>query len=164
MILIERPGWGAAGGRGPIIAGRSVPWVVVHHTGDSRIVAGSALSHEKAIIRRIESDHVLGRGWQGIGYNFLVTPNGHVFEGRGWGHMGAHAPGKNDESVGVCFTMNGDEGPLTPAAIEAFRELVAHGVEHHHLADGYEVVGHRDVRATECPGAKVYAQLEELRP
>jgi N-acetylmuramoyl-L-alanine amidase len=38
--------------------------------------------------------------WDDIGYNFIVGEDGNVYEGRGWGIVGAHAPGFNSYSLG----------------------------------------------------------------
>jgi hypothetical protein len=42
------------------------------------------------------------RGWQDIGYNFLIGGDGNVYEGRGWGIWGAHVPRYNSKSIGIC--------------------------------------------------------------
>ena len=39
-------------------------------------------------------------GWSDIGYNFLVGEDGNIYEGRGWGKVGAHARGHNSDSIG----------------------------------------------------------------
>lgn len=38
--------------------------------------------------------------------SFLVGGDGTVYEGRGWGVVGAHAKGNNHDSVGVAFMGN----------------------------------------------------------
>lgn len=43
------------------------------------------------------------RGWDDIGYSFLIGEDGRVYEGRGWDRVGAHAPQYNHVSIGVCF-------------------------------------------------------------
>ncbi len=39
-------------------------------------------------------------------FSFLVGGDGTVFEGRGWGVVGAHAKGNNHDSVGIAFMGN----------------------------------------------------------
>lgn len=39
-------------------------------------------------------------GYDDIGYNFLISTDGIVYEGRGWGVVGAHAVGYNKVSCG----------------------------------------------------------------
>lgn len=42
------------------------------------------------------------RQWFDIGYNFVIGEDGNVYEGRGWDYVGAHAPGYNTQSIGIC--------------------------------------------------------------
>lgn len=48
-------------------------------------------------------------------FSFLVDQTGVVYEGRGWGIVGAHAKIHNDNSVGVAFmgNFNGESTNLT---------------------------------------------------
>lgn len=164
MIIVTRKDWGAAGGRGRIIP-IPVPWVVVHHTTNPAFACGAALSDECAIVRGIERHHVIEEEWAGIGYQWLIAvPSGHVFEGRGWGSEGAHCPGHNRDSVAIAFIADGRSDDLSPAAIESARSLIALGIAEGHIARDFELIGHRDARATECPGDRIYSRLQELRP
>lgn len=38
--------------------------------------------------------------------SFLVAADGVVFEGRGWGVVGAHTKGSNQDSLGIAFMGN----------------------------------------------------------
>ena len=77
---------------------------IVHHTAGSNSYRPS---QSAAIVRAIEIYHVLGNGWNDIGYNFLVDKYGQIFEGRYGGIernvVGAHAQGFNTGSVGVAL-------------------------------------------------------------
>jgi N-acetylmuramoyl-L-alanine amidase len=42
-------------------------------------------------------------GWADIGYNWLIGEDGNTYEGRGWDNQGAHSPGFNSVSQGICF-------------------------------------------------------------
>lgn len=163
LVMIGRSEWGATGSRGALIPEpRSV--VMIHHTA-TELPAGASLAQEADHIRRVDRFHVVDRGWLGIGYNFLITRNGHVFEGRGWTHVGAHAGTRamNQTMVGVAFVGNGEELGLTEAQRAAFAGLVQDGVALGYLEEELELIGHRDRRATECPGDFIHAELEDLR-
>lgn len=41
-----------------------------------------------------------------ICFRFLVGGDGNVYEGRGWNKTGAHSPGYNDISIGICLIGN----------------------------------------------------------
>jgi N-acetylmuramoyl-L-alanine amidase len=43
------------------------------------------------------------RGWKGIGYHFLICPNGKLEVGRLLDEIGAHAEGYNKDSIGICL-------------------------------------------------------------
>lgn len=43
------------------------------------------------------------RGWQGIGYHFVIYRDGSVHRGRPIGQAGAHCAGHNAHSIGVCY-------------------------------------------------------------
>lgn len=48
----------------------------------------------------------------------------------------------------------------TPAALQALQDLLSCSVEEKHLKEDYKLVGHRQLRATESPGATLQAIIE----
>lgn len=163
MIVLSRDEWSARkkqGGPVPVQLGL----VVVHHFWKPHVDAGVPLSREVDIMQGVQRFHVEDQGWADIGYNWIIFQSGHVYEGRGWGRAGAHTKGQNSKSVGICFAINGDEFYLTPAAIEACRELLAEGVELGFIARNFQIKGHRDYAEKSCPGRLVYPILDSLRP
>ncbi|GFO44102.1 hypothetical protein PoB_007060700 [Plakobranchus ocellatus] len=57
-----------------------------------------------AAVRSFQDFHMDTRGWDDIGYSFLIGGEGTVFEGRGWDRVGAHTKGHN--SVGLGRYLN----------------------------------------------------------
>ena len=57
----------------------------------------------------IHSIHSVGRlcsqGWSDIGYSFLIGGDGRVYEGRGWGRVGAHTYGYNSRAYGIRYQL-----------------------------------------------------------
>ena len=109
-------------------------------------------------VRGIQRFHKEDRKWADIAYNLLVCPHGYVFEGRGVGVRSA-ANGStqtNDDWYAVCylggeldgFTENGKAG--FTYAVQLLRRAGA----------GPKVNGHRDHKATSCPGPSIYAWLQ----
>ena len=79
--------------------------IVVHHS------AGQTSSSDfAAVVRSYWDYHVNSRGWADIGYNWLVDPNGVVYEGRGDRIRGAHSPCMNAIATGICFIGNYEGG------------------------------------------------------
>lgn len=109
-------------------------------------------------VRGIQDFHKNTRGWADIAYNAVVCPHGYVFEGRGPGVTSA-ANGNattNGAWYAVCY-LGGVGDPFTDEGkqgmVEAVRWLRREGA-------GPKVNGHRDHKATECPGDAIYAWLK----
>lgn len=61
-------------------------------------------------------------GWSGVGYNWIVDLDGTIYEGRGWGLVGAHCPGHNTSGIGIYVAIGGAQKP-TDAALRSVRDL-----------------------------------------
>jgi hypothetical protein len=121
---------------------------------------------DKVTAAWIHGIHISERGWSGIGYHYLIHPNGDIERGRPRWAVGAHDEGENSDSLGVCVVYT--DRP-TEAALSSLAGLLAD------LSDIYgqlpdtpgTVDGHRDNEPpetpTECPGDVLYAMLPEIR-
>lgn len=163
MILVTREEWGARHGVGAVRAHTARARVVVHHSGEEYDYDPGDAEAWAALVRRIERYHVEKRDRIGISYSHLIDPYGRVYVGRGH-NVGAHTPGLNATSYGVCFLGDFTKEVPTAEALAAFRVLVAHLVEEGHLTGGAVVSGHRDHRATDCPGWALHGILHTLQP
>lgn len=137
--------------------------VVVHHTAGTNNYSQAQVP---AIMRGIYAFHVKDRGWNDIGYNFLVDKWGRVWEGRAGGTSaavsGAHASGFNGVTMGI--SVMGDYRQVQPsgASVDAITRVIAwkssvHGFNPQgsfwHQGKTYRaIVGHREVGSTSCPG------------
>lgn len=146
----------------------------VHHTDGSNTYTAAQVP---AILRGIYAFHVNGRGWDDIGYNFLVDRFGRTWEGRFGGVdkavIGAHTLNYNSSSFGV--SVMGTFTSLVPnAAIKtALVNLIAWKLSLSGLTVPATVVvngkafsrisGHRDANPTSCPGQQLYNALGEIR-
>jgi peptidoglycan recognition protein len=161
MRITYRETWGARYGRGAILT-ETPGQVIIHHWGSPHVAYDVPIATERALLRGVESHHVEVNGWSGIGYNWVVMPSGRVYEGRGWLRQGAHTPGWNDRSVGVAVAMDGEHNKPTDEAIGAIRYLIRVGIDGGALASHPGISGHRDHRATICPGKHLYRRIPEL--
>ena len=162
----------------------AVRLVIVHHTATPNDYTPDEAA---AIVRGIDVFHVRSRGWDDIGYNFLVDRFGRVYEGRYGGMtrnvIGAHALGFNTGSVGIALIGNFTTAKPTTAAIRSLERLIAWRLDLAHVdpvstltyvSNGSEkwrsgvkvklraVSGHRDTGSTTCPGNQLYAQLDRI--
>ncbi len=179
--VVVRAGWGCGTECAPRAAPvfSAVSHLVVHHSAGANEVRDWA-----AVIRSIWILHVQGNGWNDIGYNYLIDPNGVIYEGRagGDGVIGAHFSGVNTGTMGVCMVGTYSTIAPRPAAVESLRRLLGWQAARWkldasgqtlHGASGLTlnvISGHRDAGlssrasgATECPGNGLYNYLPGLR-
>lgn len=143
-----------------ILSVTPTPYVVVHHGGIRKYCRDQETC--SAIVRSYQNFHMDDRGWWDIGYNFLIGEDGNAYEGRGWDYVGAHAPGYNTQSIGICIL--GDFSDFLPnsAALNTLDALIACGISLGKISDKYNVIGHRQTRNTECPGESFYEYVINL--
>lgn len=153
----------------------TVTHLIVHHS------AGSNTSNNwSGVVAAIFDYHVNSNGWSDIGYNWLIAPNGQLFEGRGGGDnvRGAHMCGYNNNTMGVCALGNYVNSPFPSSGIETLKKLlswkscqeaiapIGNGPIISFTGNMQNISGHRDgcsPGATECPGNMLYGQLSALR-
>ncbi|MBL7254138.1 N-acetylmuramoyl-L-alanine amidase [Actinoplanes sp. LDG1-01] len=157
----------------------------VHHTATGN---GYSCAQSASIVRGIQAYQVRSRGWDDVGYNFLVDKCGTVFEGRRGGVgrtvLGAHTVGFNADASSIAVIGNYGGVRVTPrvrtviAAVAAYK-LGAYGNAPNgrvvltsgggprfpkgQRANLWRIAGHRDGGLTACPGNALYAQLPSIR-
>ncbi|GAB1866960.1 N-acetylmuramoyl-L-alanine amidase [Camponotus japonicus] len=137
-----------------ILSVTPTPYVVIHHGGIPKYCQDQETC--SAIVRSYQDLHMDDRGWWDIGYNFLIGEDGNAYEGRGWDYVGAHAPGYNTQSIGICILGYFSDFLPNLAALKTLNELIACGISLGKISDKYNVLGHRQARNTECPGQSLY--------
>jgi len=160
------------GGSSPTIDSKTTH-IAVHHSASST----QGITDFAAVVAGFQAYHVEVRGWSDIGYNFLIDPNGVIYEGRAGGDRarGAHFCGKNSQIMGVCMIGTFDTSTPLPAALESLARLLAwkcdkEGINPlapaYHAASStslFGVVGHRDACSTTCPGDGLYGLIADVR-
>ena len=100
-----------------------------------------------------------GNGWSGIGYHFFIRKDGSIYRGRPEWAVGAHASGRNSDTIGVCVEGNYEEEKTMPQTQKnSVKEILRYLKGKYPKA---ELKGHRDVGATGCPG-KYYPMSEMI--
>jgi N-acetylmuramoyl-L-alanine amidase len=98
-----------------------------------------------------------GRGWSDIGYHFVIRRNGALENGRPIERMGAHAKGKNRQSIGICLVgginnAGKEDANFTLAQYKSLENLLARLKQKFPDAG---VIGHRNVSTKACPSFDV---------
>lgn len=163
--------------------------IVIHHTasslkdlnGDQRVDS----KDYRAAIQGIYTYHTLSRGWGDIGYQYLVDPDGNVYEGRagGLGVIAAHVLCQNSNTVGISVMGNFEQDTLSeksfnglvnitkyltdiyginPLGESSFRgQVMPHIVTHAEV--GKLTKQYIGTGATQCPGTALIASMDRLR-
>jgi len=124
--------------------------IVIHHTA----------SKTDLTVQEIHQMHLKqGENWKGIGYHYYINKKGIIYRGRPEKYSGSHAIDYNSISIGVCLSGNFEEEEPNVNQITSLIELL------HHLRTKYpnvEIVGHKDLNATACPGKNLYSKLGSI--
>jgi len=108
---------------------------VIHHTESGDVSADEIDRWHKE------------RGWDGIGYHFVIRKNGTIELGRSLNKLGAHAKGRNN-FVGIVLTgRRGFTQKQKQALEKLLLQLKVQHIERHH---------------ENCPGSGIYVeQIDE---
>lgn len=144
--------------------------VAIHHT----YTPASSSSGYGARLRSIQAYHMDTRGWCDIGYHFLITEDGAIWEGRPLEYRGAHVADSNSGNVGiswvgcfqpgVCASISSSSEPHS-ATVAAGSLLLAKLSKTQGLSlDAGHVKSHREHpgASTECPGDNLAARISEM--
>jgi hypothetical protein len=129
--------------------------LIVHHTDTDNNDSDPA-----GTVRAIYVFHTQVRGWNDIGYNFLVDQQGRVYEGRwarayapgevhtgedlrGNGVIGAHAVGANTGSVGVALLGTYDSVAPPAAQVNGLQATLAWKADRHDIDPAASSTYHR---------------------
>jgi hypothetical protein len=160
--ILSRAGWGAAPRRE-----RPIPMtpmhVTVHHTDGRQTMSEAETIRE---VRSIQSFHMgPERGWDDIGYHFLIDGQGRVVEGRPAETLGAHVLGANENNIGIAMMGDFEKIQPTHAQVESLTRLVSYlAVKYKRdpAATGF-LEPHRHFNSTDCPGKNMMKIFEDLR-
>ncbi len=159
-----RSSWGARPYRGTPDVHPYLQRAYVHHTVNSNSYSQAQVP---ALLRSVQAYHQDGRGWDDIGYNFVIDRFGAIWEGRAGGIrnavIGAHTMDHNTGAVGIAY-LGDATSSVSSAAVASYGRLIGWklflgGVR----PSSSNVMGHRDAGQTSCPGNALYARLGSIR-
>lgn len=155
----------------------TVTHLIVHHSAGS-----NSSSNWASTVLSIWNQHTYTNGWGDIGYNWLIDPNGVIYEGRASSGssdpIAAHMCSNNGNKMGVCLLGDFTSQQPTYAARQALLKLLAWkscqknidplGSGSTSSYSGYmnNISGHRDGCSpsyTVCPGNAFYTTLSSIR-
>ena len=171
--------------------------IVIHHTASSNLIPDSDGSGKyKNMVNNIYIYHNSKKTWYDdndqyvgfgdVGYNYLIDPNGNIYEGRfgGNGVVAGHVNGYNTGSIGISvlgryqdYINNENENikshPINSAIKKSLENLIGwlainnninlNKTSNFHGKNIDGVVGHKDLTPTVCPGDELYTQLNSIQ-
>ena len=104
------------------------------------------------------------KGWQGIGYHYVIYLDGSIHKGRDESVIGAHCSGQNANSIGICYIggvdkNNNPKDTRTKAQRQALIELLKSLKAKYPKATIY---GHRDFANKACPCFDAAEEYKDL--
>jgi hypothetical protein len=145
------------------VPARNWKYIIIHHSATE---AGSARIFDRA--------H-RARGWDELGYHFVITNgdggrDGEIQIGSRWGKQkwGAHCKTPdnryNDYGIGICLVGNFDEGKPSRAQLASLTRLIKYLAETYQIPAS-EVMGHGEAEGTctRCPGGSLLKVLRRIR-
>ena len=196
--IISRSEWGADELKMTWpVANTKVQKFVIHHTASTNLVPDLDGSREyKNMVNSIYNYHNGKKTWYedgekyigfgDIGYNYLIDPNGNIYEGRsgGNGAVAGHVSGFNTGSVGISVLGRYEDyvdsennlvsaHPVNSAIKQALVNLIGWLAANNNInlnqitnfngknIDG--LVGHGDLTPTICPGHELKKELDSIQ-
>lgn len=105
------------------------------------------------------------RGFQKIGYHFVVYIDGTVHKGRDIEEIGSHCSGHNSKSIGICYIGGVAKDGKTPkdtrtalqksALIQLLKDLKMKFPK-------AEIYGHRDFSTKACPSFDAKTEYKDI--
>lgn len=131
------------------------PWrrIIVHHTYKPTIANFNEHPDGSYWCKVIDRFHK-SKGWKGIGYHFVIAPDGLIYIGRDLNTPGAHTAGQNHVAIGVCLLGNFDDEEMTTEQRISLKYLLAFLLHRFNLGSD-DIFFHRNFANKTCPGIKL---------
>jgi N-acetyl-anhydromuramyl-L-alanine amidase AmpD len=128
-----------------------------------REIAALVIHHAAAVTTLEEIDRWhLARGWRGVGYHYVIESDGRLRLGRREHEVGAHARGRNQDTIGICVAVDARDG--IPS--EAWDQLVTltRDLVRRYALTVDDVIPHFAVSDTLCPAFPIADLHEAIAP
>jgi hypothetical protein len=179
--LVSRAAWGARPPKYPYSL-TLAKHLAIHHTAGVSDGVAATTEECAAQVRAIQAFHQDTRDWNDVGYSYLICGTGEVFQAREddddatdvWGAHDGFNRGSMSVSLMGYFHPPYDQAPSPPMLDSLVRTLAwmadLRSIDplDESLYEAFggvrtNIYGHREVRATECPGDTVFAMKDSLR-
>lgn len=105
------------------------------------------------------------RGFDDIGYHYVIDLDGTIEAGREIENAGAHAQGHNANSIGICYIGGRCKDAGTPKDTRTDAQKASLILLLKYLRQRYpsaKIIGHRDVSKKPCPSFDAKEEYKDL--
>ena len=124
---------------------RNIDKIIVH--------CSATRPNQNVTAENIRRWHIQDRGWNDIGYHYVIKRDGTLERGRDVAIAGAHAKGHNEHSIGVCLA-----GGISQEGVAEQNYTANQYYSLKKLLDvlcvtfpNADIIGHNDVSEKSCP-------------
>lgn len=135
--------------------------ITVHHEGWTPVTFTSATAAYDRI-EKIRQIHTRDRGWADIGYHYIIDRAGRVIEGRPIQYQGAHVSENNPHNLGILVLGNFEEQKPSNIQVKSLGKFARLMMKTHNVSAS-QVLTHREINPTACPGRNLQAHVNLLR-
>jgi len=158
-LIIPRNTWNPQYDDGETPVGKAEK-VSLHHSVTAQLSPASTTAMESAQMRALEKighSRFARPGFMGTGisYNVVIFPSGRAWQGVSFNRRGTHTDGMNSTVRSICFAGNYELHEPTELQLATGRAIIAAGRGDTWTKDA-DVIGHRDIKQTACPGKNIY--------
>jgi len=135
---------------------RLIFWIIIH--------CSAVMPSQTSSVEQINEWH-LQRGWNGVGYHYVIRRDGDIEKGRPLEVVGAHCLNYNLHSIGVCYEggLDAQGRPAdtrTASQKKAMRQLLKSLRKSYPKA---KIAGHNAFSNKACPCFDV-SEYDDLQP
>lgn len=105
------------------------------------------------------------RGFDRIGYHYVIDLDGTIEAGRDTECIGAHCKGHNTNSIGICYIGGADRDTLNPKDTRTDEQKASLLLLLKYLRQRYpdaKIYGHRDFSDKPCPSFDAKKEYESI--
>ena len=164
LKLIKRNQWSAGPVRKASVNPMTRPFrITVHHTADQENLSAIGKSDPQEYLQILQRYCQNTLDWGDIGYHYLISKDGRIWEGRSMRYQGAHAGNStlNRGNIGIALIGNFDHEKPSTAQIRSLQNLLSGLCDNYSISPG-KIFGHGDLKTTGCPGRHLSEILREL--
>ena len=133
-------------------------FIILHHTVSNR---------DKTTLADVDAWHKVRWNWKSslghyMGYHFLITGDGEIYQGARLSEERAHVRGYNNQAIGIALTGNFEIEKPSEAQLKSTENLLEKLTKEHFISKR-NVRGHLELSRTLCPGRNFMPWIKRWR-